>query len=77
MTPHKVTVRLVNKGSRPGTEVVQVYVRALEAAVRRPDRELAGFAKVSVDAGAEQTVEIELGPAAYRYWDAGDARMAV
>jgi beta-glucosidase len=69
VAPDLVSVRLVNEGSRAGTEVVQVYVRALEAPVRRPDRELAGFAKVSLEAGAEATVEIELGVHAYRYWD--------
>ena len=69
VTPERVSVRVVNRGARRGTEVVQVYVRALEASVRRPDRELAGFAKVSVDAASEETVEIELGAAAYRYWD--------
>ena len=69
VTPDLVTVRLVNEGPQAGTEVVQVYVRALEAPVRRPDRELAGFAKVSVEPGAEATVEIELGARAYRYWD--------
>ena len=42
-----VTVTLVNNGTRRGTEVVQVYVRALESLVRRPDRELVGFAKVA------------------------------
>jgi beta-glucosidase len=65
----RVSVRLVNTGSRRGTEVVQAYLRAPEARVRRPDRELVGFAKVSLDAGAEATVEIPLGPAALRYWD--------
>ncbi len=64
-----VTVRLVNKGRRPGTEVVQVYVRSIEARVRRPDRELAAFAKVHVDAGGEETVRIDLGAPAFRYWD--------
>jgi beta-glucosidase len=70
----RVTVRLVNKGARRGTEVLQVYVRSLEALVRRPDRELAGFAKVALDAGATETVQIDLGPRAYRYWDVGTHR---
>ena len=39
-------VTVVNNGTRRGTEVVQVYVRAPESLVRRPDRELVGFAKV-------------------------------
>jgi beta-glucosidase len=64
-----VTVTLVNNGTRRGTEVVQVYVRAPESLVRRPDRELVGFAKVGVAAGARETVRVELGAAAFRYWD--------
>jgi beta-glucosidase len=64
-----VTVTLANRGRRRGTEVVQVYVRAPESLVRRPDRELAGFAKVAVDPGGRETVRMELGAAAYRYWD--------
>ena len=47
---------VVNNGARRGTEVVQVYVRAPESLVRRPDRELVGFAKVIVDAGGRATV---------------------
>ncbi len=66
-----LTVTVVNNGTRPGTEVVQVYVRAPESLVRRPDRELVGFAKVGVDAGGRETVRVELGAAAFRYWDVG------
>ena len=64
-----VTVTLANNGTRRGTEVVQVYVRAPESKVRRPDRELAGFAKVAVDPGSRETVRVELGVTAFHYWD--------
>jgi beta-glucosidase len=64
-----VDVALVNHGPRRGTEVVQVYARAPESHVRRPDRELVGFAKVVLDPGARDTVRIPLGAAAFRYWD--------
>jgi beta-glucosidase len=64
-----VTVMVVNNGPRRGTEVVQVYVRAPESLVRRPDRELVGFAKVGVDPGSRETVRVDLGAAAFRYWD--------
>ena len=37
--------------------------------MRRPDRELAAFVKVHVDTGGQATVRIELGAAAFRYWD--------
>jgi beta-glucosidase len=69
VTAARVRVRLVNKGVRTGTEVVQIYVRALDSPVERPDRELAGFVKVAVDPGQPETVEWELDAAAFRYWD--------
>ena len=69
VTPESVGVRLVNAGTRRGTEVVQVYLRALEPRVPRPDRELVGFVKVALEAGQRETVEVELGAAATRYWD--------
>ncbi|MGO9856817.1 MAG: fibronectin type III-like domain-contianing protein, partial [Acidimicrobiales bacterium] len=71
ITSSRVAVRLANSGVRRGTEVVQVYVRALDARVARPDRELVGFVKVAVEAGQQETVEVELDAAAYRYWDDG------
>jgi beta-glucosidase len=64
-----VRVTVVNNGSHQGTEVVQVYVRAPESLVRRPDRELVGFAKVTVDAGGRETVRVPLGTDAFRHWD--------
>ena len=65
----EVQVTVVNNGGRRGTEVVQVYVRAPESLVRRPDRELVAFAKVTVDAGGSETVRLPLRAAAFRYWD--------
>ncbi|HEY5384516.1 MAG TPA: glycoside hydrolase family 3 C-terminal domain-containing protein [Acidimicrobiales bacterium] len=64
-----VSLTVSNNGSRRGTEVVQVYVRAPESRVRRPDRELVGFAKVVLEPGERQTVRIPLAAAAFRYWD--------
>ena len=69
VTPEAVRVRLVNEGTRRGIEVVQVYLRALEPRVPRPERELVGFVKVVLEAGQQETVEVELGAASTRYWD--------
>lgn len=44
-----------NRGRRPGVEVVQVYAGATGA-----PRRLTGFARVPIDAGAEQAVEIRI-----------------
>ncbi|MEV6328746.1 glycoside hydrolase family 3 C-terminal domain-containing protein [Streptomyces sp. NPDC051909] len=76
-TPDTVTVRLTNTGTRPGREVVQIYLApvstvsmgARSTTVERPARWLAGFA--SVEAGAGETVEVtvELPRRAFEIWD--------
>lgn len=50
-----VTVR--NTGHRTGTEVVQLYVTDRFASVSRPVRQLAGFRRVTLEAGAHAVVE--------------------
>ena len=40
-----VTAEIRNAGARSGKEVLQVYVRAPEGQLKKPSRELAGFAK--------------------------------
>jgi beta-glucosidase len=69
VTAGEVRVRLANDGPRAGTEVVQVYLRALDPRLPRPDRELVGFAKVRVPPGGRETVALALTAAAYRSWD--------
>jgi beta-glucosidase len=64
-----VTVDVTNTGSRAGSEVVQVYVRDVEASVRRPAKELRGFAKVRLEPGETQAVEVRLEPRAFAFWD--------
>jgi beta-glucosidase len=64
-----VTIPLANTGVRPGTEVVQVYVRPLSPALPRPDRELAAFAKVTLAPRESRPVSLELGAGAFSYWD--------
>ena len=66
-----VTVRLRNTGTRPGREVVQVYLTPDAPAADRPSRWLAGF--TSVEAGPGQAVEavVELPRRAVRAWEAG------
>jgi beta-glucosidase len=66
-----VTVEVTNSGARSGSEVVQVYVHPLDIVneVERPDRELAAFVKVSLQAGESASVAAELDDAAFSYWD--------
>jgi beta-glucosidase len=69
-----VSLDVKNVGERAGSDVVQVYVRDLEASVRRPPKELKAFAKVRLAAGETQTVRLALGMRALAFFD--DKRMA-
>jgi beta-glucosidase len=55
-----VSVRVRNTGPRDGAEVVQLYLHDVVAEVTRPVRQLAGFARVPLAAGAAATVEFTL-----------------
>jgi beta-glucosidase len=56
----EVAVEVANTGDRDGEQVLQLYVRDPEASVTRPVRELKGFARVAVPAGATVPVRLEL-----------------
>jgi beta-glucosidase len=58
----KVSVKVKNAGKRPGHEVVQLYLTDLESSVRVPLRQLAGFSRIRLEAGAETDVAFELTP---------------
>jgi beta-glucosidase len=65
-----VTVEVVNTGAKAGDEVVQLYVRDLVSSVTRPVKELRGFQRVSLEAGARKTVTFTVGPQALSLIDA-------
>jgi beta-glucosidase len=62
------TVRLANRGPRPGREVVQAYLSRPDSAVERPALWLAGFAVVDADPGQEVAAELRLAPRAFQHW---------
>jgi beta-glucosidase len=53
-------VDVVNVGDVAGDEVVQLYVRDVEASVSRPVKELRGFKRVSLEPGEKRRVSFEL-----------------
>jgi beta-glucosidase len=63
------TVDVKNTGTRPGDEVVQVYVGQPAPRVPRPVRELKGFARVSLSPGETKSVEVTLPRDAFAYFD--------
>jgi beta-glucosidase len=56
---------------------VQVYVADVESTVNRPVRELKGFAKVFLPAGATESVTIELDQRAFAFWSTQLGQWAV
>jgi beta-glucosidase len=72
-----VTVTVTNTGATAGAEVVQVYVQDVESTVARPVRELKGFTKVRLAAGASRTVTIALDQRAFAFWSVRHGRWAV
>ncbi|MFD1514228.1 glycoside hydrolase family 3 C-terminal domain-containing protein, partial [Halomarina rubra] len=65
-----VRVTVENVGERPGSEVVQAYVRPPTVeGVTRPDRELAGARKLRLASGESRTVDIGLDERALGRYD--------
>jgi beta-glucosidase len=65
-----VRCRVKNTGRRAGDEVVQLYLRDLQASVARPVEELKGFRRIHLEAGEEQEVTFLLTPEQLRILDA-------
>ncbi len=63
-----VSVDVTNTGDVAGKEIVQVYVRDHVAGLVRPDKELKGFAKVSLEPGETKTVKIALDFRAFAFY---------
>jgi len=63
-----VTVDVTNTGHMAGKEVVQVYVHDRASGLVRPQKELKGFAKVSLQPGETKPVAIKLDFRAFAYY---------
>ena len=64
-----VSLKVTNTGKRAGEEVVELYVHAASPKIDRPVRELKGFAKVALNPGETQTVQLTLSPRDLAYYD--------
>lgn len=63
------TVTVRNTGSRPGAEVVQLYVKDVQSSVERPEKELKAFQKVLLQPGESKDIIITLPVDAFRFFD--------
>ena len=64
-----VTVSVRNTGERAGQTVVQLYVRDKQARLARPEKELKGFAKVTLEPGETTSVSLTLNMRSLAYFD--------
>ena len=63
-----VTVDVTNTGKVAGKETVQVYVHDQMSGLRRPEKELKGFAKVELQPGETKSVSIKLDFRSFAYY---------
>lgn len=79
------SVTVTNSGQYDGEEVVQLYIRDVVGSNGRPVKELKGFQKIMLKAGASKQVQFNITPADLKYyiqqqgtggitydWEAGD-----
>ena len=73
----RYSIDVTNTGSVAGAEVIQLYVTYPGSAVERAERELKGFAKVELEPGASQTVEITVPVNDLAYYDVAESAWAL
>lgn len=63
------TVTVRNSGDVSGKEVVQLYIGDEKCSVLRPQKELKGFRKISLEPGETQEVSFTVSPDALKFYD--------
>ena len=72
-----VSVDVKNTGDRAGDAVAELYVKHPHSKVERPNEELKGFQRVSLNPGETKTVQIPLKADDLRYWDEKQKQMVL
>ena len=63
------SVQITNSGSREASEVVQLYIRDVEASISRPLMELKGFERITLRPGETRTVRFTITPQLLKFYD--------
>ena len=66
-----ISATVANRSARDADEVVQLYVRAPVPGLARPVKELRGFVRLAIPAGAARRVTFTLTPAQFAHWRDG------
>lgn len=65
----KAFVTVTNTGSRSGDEIVQLYLRDVQASVARPVKELKHFERISLEPGQSKTVKFTISPDDLKFYN--------
>ena len=77
VTESAVRFHIRNTGSRPGEEIAQLYIHSDANGMFRPEQELKGFAKVSLNPGEEKEVIIGLNDRSFAVWSIAENRWVI
>jgi len=67
----EIGVQVRNTGTRPGAEVVQLYLHDVESSLPRPEKELKGFGRVMLQPGETRALTFTLDRSAMAFFDPG------
>ena len=68
---------VINTSNRAGDAVAQLYIHQRAGSASRPVRQLKGFQRVSLAAGAKQTLHFTLGPDELQFWSPASKKWVV
>lgn len=63
------SVDVTNSGKLKGDEIVQLYIHDKISSVTRPEKELKGFQRISLEPGQTQTVQFTIDKSKLAFWD--------
>jgi beta-glucosidase len=72
-----VTAKITNSGGLAGSEVAQLYIGLPSSAPASPPKQLRGFDKLPLSAGASGTATFKLRRRDLSYWDVGRQQWVV
>jgi len=73
----EVSADVTNTGNRAGDAVVQLYIHQRAGSASRPVRQLKGFERVALEAGAKRTVHFTLGKDELQFWSPAEKTWVV
>jgi beta-glucosidase len=73
----EVSVDVSNTGARAGDAVVQLYIHQRAGSASRPVRQLEGFERITLDAGAKKTVHFTLAKDELQFWSPTERKWVV